>query len=270
MGGIFCLEYPRERKCSFRKLQIFISQTTDSHFANYRFPFRKLQILISQTTDSHFANYRFSFRKLQISISQSTDFHFANYRFPFRFVPFRFANYSKPVLFGSVSQRSYVAESLRSRLQLISLQSEKINLNTFGESKFRKQTQIQKAEPSEDDVLANSVKRFWDTESVGISDITANDEELFEIDVRRKGNCYEVKFPWKENTQPSSNGYQLSESRLRSLHHKLRKEASLLAEYDAIIQEQMKSGIVEKVPDEYLTNQETSQNYYLPHMAVII
>ena len=31
----------------------------------------------------------------------------------------------------------------------------------------------------------------------------------------------------------------------------------------------MKSGIVEKVPDEYLTNEETSQNYYLPHMAVI-
>ena len=74
---------------SFRKLQIPISQTTDSHFANYRF--------ISQTTDSHFANYRFSFRKLQFSISQTTDFHFANYRFPFRFVPFRFANYSKPL-----------------------------------------------------------------------------------------------------------------------------------------------------------------------------
>ena len=74
----------RERKCSFRRLQIFISQTTDSHFANYRFSFRKLQIPISQTTDSHFANYRFSFRKLQILISQTTDSHFANYRFPFR------------------------------------------------------------------------------------------------------------------------------------------------------------------------------------------
>ena len=78
--GIFCFEYPRRRsgkgnvyfanyRFSFRKLQIFISQTTDSHFANYRFSFRKLQILISQTTDSHFANYRFPFRKLQISIS---------------------------------------------------------------------------------------------------------------------------------------------------------------------------------------------------------
>ena len=93
--GIFCFEYPRRRsgkgnvyfanyRFSFRKLQIFISQTTDFHFANYRFPFRKLQILISQTTDSHFANYRFPFRKLQILISQTTDFHFANYRFPFR------------------------------------------------------------------------------------------------------------------------------------------------------------------------------------------
>ena len=70
---------------------MFISQTTDFHFANYRFSFRKLQIFISQTTDFHFANYRFSFRKLQIFISQTTDFHFANYRFPFRF-----ANYSKP------------------------------------------------------------------------------------------------------------------------------------------------------------------------------
>ena len=93
--GIFCFEYPRRRRgkgnvyfanyrFSFRKLQIFISQTTDFHFANYRFSFRKLQIPISQTTDSHFANYRFPFRKLQILISQTTDFHFANYRFPFR------------------------------------------------------------------------------------------------------------------------------------------------------------------------------------------
>ena len=108
LGGIFCLEYPSWRsekgyiyfanyRFSFRKLQIFTSQTTDSHFANYRFSFRKLQILISQTTDFHFANYRFPFRKLQILISQTTDFHFANYRFPFRFVPFRFANYSKPI-----------------------------------------------------------------------------------------------------------------------------------------------------------------------------
>ena len=55
---------------------MFISQTTDFHFANYRFSFRKLQISISQTTDFHFAKYRFPFRKLQIPILQTTDFHF--------------------------------------------------------------------------------------------------------------------------------------------------------------------------------------------------
>ena len=90
--GIFCLEYPSRRsekvnchflnyRLSFRKLQIFISQTADFHFANYRFSFRKLQIFISQTTDSHFANYRFSFRKLQIFISfRSISFRFISFR----------------------------------------------------------------------------------------------------------------------------------------------------------------------------------------------
>ena len=68
--GIFCFEYPRRR-----------SGKGNFYFANYRFSFRKLQIFISQTTDSHFANYRFSFRKLQISISQTTDFHFVSSHF---------------------------------------------------------------------------------------------------------------------------------------------------------------------------------------------
>ena len=74
-GGIFCLEYPSSRiKVGIILQRIVISQTTDFHFANYRFSFRKLQILISQSTDFHFAKYRFSFRKLQI------------FQFPFRFL----------------------------------------------------------------------------------------------------------------------------------------------------------------------------------------
>ena len=88
--GIFCLEYPSRR-----------SDKVNCHFVNYRLSFRKLQIFISQTADFHFANYRSSFRKLQILISQTTNFHFANYRFSFRklqiFISFRFANRSKPI-----------------------------------------------------------------------------------------------------------------------------------------------------------------------------
>ena len=44
------------------------------------------------------------------------------------------------VLFDNGSQRSYITDSLRSRLQLKSLNTEKLNLNTFGESKFKKQS----------------------------------------------------------------------------------------------------------------------------------
>ena len=97
MGGNFLFRISeltqRERICSFCKLQIFISQTTDSHFANYRFSLRKLRIFISQTTDFHFANYRFSFHKLQISISQTTDFHFFSSHFvSSHFVSFHFVS----------------------------------------------------------------------------------------------------------------------------------------------------------------------------------
>ena len=87
-GGIFCLEYPS--RCS---------EEVNCHFLNYRLSFRKLQILILQTADSHFGNYRFSFRKLQIYISQTTDFHFVSFHFvSLCFAPFRFANYSKPLI----------------------------------------------------------------------------------------------------------------------------------------------------------------------------
>lgn len=70
----------------------------------------------------------------------------------------------------------------------------------------------------------------------------------------------------KEDIQLSSNGYQLCESRLRSLHHKLRKEPSLLS---TIIQDQLKGGIVKKVPAKDLKKKLTPQSYYLPHLAVV-
>ena len=87
----------------YSKLQILISQTTDSHFVNYRFSFRNLQILISQTTDSHFANYRLSFRFVPFSLVS------------FRFAWFRFANYSKPPKINS-GDKTCIKQWRRNRL----------------------------------------------------------------------------------------------------------------------------------------------------------
>ena len=70
---------------------------------------------------------------------------------------------------------------------------------------------------SQDDVLADTLKSFWETESIGISEPSANGDvktESFEINVKRNGDRYEVKLPWKEDCLLCSNGYQLCESRL--------------------------------------------------------
>ena len=48
------------------------------------------------------------------------------------------------------------------------------------------------------------------------------------------------------------------------------KNRRFLSEYNNIIQDQLKAGIVEKVPTEDLKNEKTaSQSYYLPHLAVV-
>ena len=68
---------------------------------------------------------------------------------------------------------------------------------------------------------------------------------------------------------PASDNYGLSVSRLRSLHYNLRKKPALLNEYDGIIQEQCKAGIVEWVPDEAPKDNEIQGIHFSPHHAVV-
>ena len=126
-------------------------------------------------------------------------------------------------------------------------------------------------QPSQDDILVDTLKSFWETESIGMSEPSANGDvktESFEINVKRNGNRYEVKLPWKEDCLSCSNGYWLCESRLRSLHQRLRREPLLLSEYN-IIQEKLKTGIVEVVPPKDLNDHNKTQSHYLPHLAVV-
>ena len=92
-------------------------------------------------------------------------------------------------------------------------------------------------QPSQDDVLADTLKRFWETQSFGISETSSNG--YVKTNVKPNGDRYEVKLSWKEDCLPSSNRYQLCKSRLRSLHRRLRREPPLLSEYNNIIQLQL-------------------------------
>ncbi|XP_068723357.1 uncharacterized protein [Montipora capricornis] len=105
----------------------------------------------------------------------------------------------------------------------------------------------------EGDEITDMLKKFWETDSIGIIEhidpisqvpfsVKRNEEISFD------GQHYKVALPWKEDCLPSSNNYGMCESRVRSLHQKLKAKPELLREYDKIIQEQEQNGIVEGAP----------------------
>ena len=125
------------------------------------------------------------------------------------------------------------------------------------------------------DPLVDILKQFWETETIGIEHSVPKElpsaSPVPRNDIKRNGQIYEVGLPWKEDFMPSSDNYGMCASRLRSLHYKLRKEPELLSEYDRIIQEQQKAGIIEKVSRD--NDGKESGNikgvHYSPHHAVI-
>ena len=74
---------------------------------------------------------------------------------------------------------------------------------------------------------------------------------------------YETALQWKGDHPPLLNYHNRSLRRLNTQVRKLRKSGKL-KEYDAIIREQLKEGIVERAPNEVV-----GQEYYMPHRAVI-
>ena len=76
-----------------------------------------------------------------------------------------------------------------------------------------------------------------------------------------------LSLPWKESHASLPDNYVLSVGRLKHLMHRLRKDPALLKEYDQIIREQEKLGIVETVDRSQPT--EVGKVHYLSHHPVI-
>ena len=117
------------------------------------------------------------------------------------------------------------------------------------------------------DPLIGTLKRFWETESIGIKDESeiTRSNDCFNENVCFNGQRYEVQLPWKENRPTVPSDYELCVNRLRSLQRKLLKEPELIKEYDQIIEEQINNGIVERIPAEEHQEKEGENIHYLPH-----
>ena len=89
----------------------------------------------------------------------------------------------------------------------------------------------------------------------------------FEEKIQFKSGRYEVSLPWRDVHPPLPDNYQLTQKRLRGLQHRLQRQPTLLKEYDTIIQDQLKQGVVEVVKDPEPPDGHAV--HYLPHHAVV-
>eukprot|EP00794_Sanderia_malayensis_P006304 gene6304-biopygen5218 len=132
----------------------------------------------------------------------------------------------------------------------------------------------------ENQEIVESLNKFWNQEACGLTqDEIPNaagqpksEEQLpgMQIQFNKDDSRYEVSLPWKSQFEDKQfdNQYELSKSRLNSLHTRLRKTPDLLKEYDDYFQDQIAKGIIEKVPP---ANRKTGNNefHYLCHHGVV-
>ena len=128
------------------------------------------------------------------------------------------------------------------------------------------------------DKLENTLKRFWESKGTGansrsfidkrIEDENTDKHENFLKDICFVGNQYHVKLPWIDaESMPSLTGnYDLCKRRLNSFMFRLKKDPKLSEQYDDIFQEQLSSGVIERVKQ---SEYERSEAYFLPHQPVI-
>ena len=114
----------------------------------------------------------------------------------------------------------------------------------------------------------NLVKQFWDLESLGITQNEPSVHDVFKKSTQFTNNRHEVSLPWRPNQPQLLTNIDLAKKRLQGLLKKLRKHPEVHQECHAIIQEQLRLGIIEKC------SEQSSQNsdgviHYLPHHAVI-
>ena len=205
------------------------------------------------------------------------------------------------ILMDSGSQRTYVTDALKNKLSLNPERSEVLNLNTFGNDQVEKrrydqirlqlkgQTRVieitalsfpkicapNRADSlsgdafvsNEDQQLTDVLHKFWSTESIGIFEETdvGGKEFLSDVKYDETKSRYQVRLPWKEGCLPESSGYPQCAKRLEHVYSRLKTEPVLLQEYDNVIRQQLRTGIIEEVSEPT----KLEGTYYLPHHGVV-
>ena len=82
---------------------------------------------------------------------------------------------------------------------------------------------------------------------------SSHQESKTKLTVRENANTrfeetegsYEIQLPWKNNCNPTSDGYMMCSRHSFQLHSRLKKDEPILREYDQTVCPQIESGIKE-------------------------
>ena len=122
---------------------------------------------------------------------------------------------------------------------------------------------VRERQPKTVDIVQD-VDKLWSLEALGITESNEVHEEFID-NISFNGSKYSVKLPWKEGHNDLPSNYTTSLARMKGQIKKLRKEPELLDEYDAVIRQQIESGIIERVAE----LERVDKLHYLPHLAVV-
>ena len=115
--------------------------------------------------------------------------------------------------------------------------------------------------------LENRLQAFWDLETLGIKESETSVYDNFMESVSFNNGRYCVRLPWKSPRVLLPDNFDLSQKRLFNLLKRLRQTPHILTQYNEIIQEQIRRGIVEVVDPSDIGSMGIT--HYLPHHAVI-
>ena len=96
--------------------------------------------------------------------------------------------------------------------------------------------------------LDDQLRAFWELEALGIRGEERTLYDDFTGVVEFENGRYKVPLPWREFHDPLPDNYHLSVTRLQGLLRLLRQDPAILKEYDDIVQDQLRKGIIEAVP----------------------
>ena len=116
----------------------------------------------------------------------------------------------------------------------------------------------------------NDYEQLYSLDVLGVEDRGENDQmdiltEFRENITRQDDGRYQVAIPWIPGSKLTTTNEQPSRRRLSNVDKKLTKDESLKREYEKIIEEQLTSGVIERV----LEKPTGERVYYMPHKPVV-